>query len=417
MFYIAILVLVLLSIGLTVLAFRPQGKHSDKLVEQRIKRLIVLFKNNTEQLQQEHDNGVINEANFQSLYNDQARDLIETVEHLEAIEVKSGPLKGFIVAALLAIPLLAIGLYYTKGAYPDYKIAQELSVLSQIENATEYTEALSSIKETMEARVNQRPDAIEYRLLLAQLAMSNAQYTEALSHYSVIAELLPEDSQAQAYYAQALYLANNRQLNSQVATALDKTLELDPFQPTALGMVGILSFEAGDYRSAIEAWEKLMSVTAPATSRGQVIQKGLAEARQQLALSGESIAPAVANVETDALDAIAASITISLSLSEQLTAKVDPNLTVFVYAKAEIGPPMPLAVQRLRVADLPAVVTLNDSTAMTPNFKLSKFERVIVGARISKTGNAIAREGDITVEVSGFNWRKTPNHSILLEQK
>jgi cytochrome c-type biogenesis protein CcmH len=109
-------------------------------------------------------------------------------------------------------------------------------------------------------------------------------------------------------------------------------------------------------------------------------------------------------------------IQLGLSISQALRQSLQQNYSVFVYAKAENGPPMPLAVRRLRLSDLPLQVNLDDSTAMTPQFKLSNFDRVIVGARISKSGNAIAQQGDITVELPGFNWRDNTRQSLQLEQ-
>jgi cytochrome c-type biogenesis protein CcmH len=71
---------------------------------------------------------------------------------------------------------------------------------------------------------------------------------------------------------------------------------------------------------------------------------------------------------------------------------------VFVYAKAAAGPPMPLAVQRITVADLPTSLRLDDSMAMMPAMKLSSFPQVIVGARISPSGQAMPQPGDLEGE-------------------
>jgi cytochrome c-type biogenesis protein CcmH len=77
-----------------------------------------------------------------------------------------------------------------------------------------------------------------------------------------------------------------------------------------------------------------------------------------------------------------------------LRAKLVPNDPLFVYAKADQGPPMPLATQRLAAIDLPMTVTLDDSHAMMPEMKLSMFGKIIVGARVSKSGIANAAAGD-----------------------
>ncbi|MGO9445437.1 MAG: c-type cytochrome biogenesis protein CcmI, partial [Thiobacillaceae bacterium] len=81
--------------------------------------------------------------------------------------------------------------------------------------------------------------------------------------------------------------------------------------------------------------------------------------------------------------------------SPALASKVSPNETVFIYARAESGPRMPLAILSKKVSELPLDFTLDDSTAMTPNLRLSNFDRVIVMARVSKSGNATGQPGDL----------------------
>ena len=113
--------------------------------------------------------------------------------------------------------------------------------------------------------------------------------------------------------------------------------------------------------------------------------------------SGESPASSAGRAAVDS----GASVALTVALSDEARADTRPEETVFVYARASEGPPMPLAVSRHTVADLPVTVTLDESMAMMPTMSLARFPDVTVGARVSRTGEAIAAPGDWFAEREG----------------
>lgn len=64
---------------------------------------------------------------------------------------------------------------------------------------------------------------------------------------------------------------------------------------------------------------------------------------------------------------------------------------------------MPLAILKRPAGDLPFSFTLDDSSAMGPQFRISGVQQVIVGARISSTGDATPRSGDLTGQIGPVN--------------
>jgi cytochrome c-type biogenesis protein CcmH len=112
--------------------------------------------------------------------------------------------------------------------------------------------------------------------------------------------------------------------------------------------------------------------------------------------AAETPSPEPPMTDATALEATqsAARITVKVALNPKFKDQVAPKDTVFVFAKAAAGPPMPLAIMRLTASQLPASVTLTDGMGMVPNLTLSQFPEIVLGARVSKSGNAIAQRGD-----------------------
>ena len=112
-----------------------------------------------------------------------------------------------------------------------------------------------------------------------------------------------------------------------------------------------------------------------------------------------------------------AHIVVNVALDPKLKDSVGPNDTLFVFAKAAHGPPMPLAITRLTVAQLPARLTLTDAMGMVPGLTLSRFPQVVVGARISKSGNATPQSGDLQTLSSSTTTAQTKPVQLIIAER
>ena len=96
-----------------------------------------------------------------------------------------------------------------------------------------------------------------------------------------------------------------------------------------------------------------------------------------------------------------AGISGEVTLSPQLATQAKPDDVLFVFARAEDGQRMPLAVVRSSVAALPLRFHFDDSMALPGGRKLSEFKTVSIEARIAKAGKAQTSSGDLFGSISG----------------
>jgi len=358
------------------------------LQSQRRGTNVALFNQRRGELQSELDRSVIDAEQFSEMEQELQRRLLEDTRGDDYTVSTQGskPSRAVLLAIAMTIPLVSYFSYQQLGAMPDLEIKQAMTGLRQSTAAGLDTDlAVEQLLAKLNRRVEQRPDHGDYLMTLASLQMERQQYGEAAAAYGRLAALYPEDASVLGRYAQALYLAADRQLNTQIETLVQRALAIDPNQGAVLGMMGIASFERGDYRQAVDYWSRLLVVMPPGSPNRELIASGVKQARAQLMASGVSVADTV--IEPDAVG-----ISVTVSIDPALT--VAPDTAIFVFARAVSGPPMPLAVARLTVAQLPATVQLDDSMAMTPALKLSGFDSVNIVARASLNGTALADSGD-----------------------
>ncbi len=303
-------------------------------------------------------------------------------EQQASVAVSANNTQTFPVWILLPlVALLSSGLYYLLGAAPDVMISRQLQALD--EGGT--PEQMQVLMSAVQTRSAQRPDNLDYVNLLGRYYMGQEAYARAAETYVELARELPEDAYALASAAQAEYLAAGRQLSSQARLRAEQALAIDPHQRTALGLLGMASFEQQQYRAAMSYWQRLLASEQPGSDSARMIASVIETARQRLVDAGElAPGPAVASESTAVAGEPTPGVTVRVELPQG--AELAATDTVFVLARnAASDSRMPIAVQRLLAGQLPLTLRLDDSNSMAGQ-KLSGTESIVVIVQVSPSG-------------------------------
>jgi cytochrome c-type biogenesis protein CcmH len=252
-------------------------------------------------------------------------------------------------------------------------------------------EQVAAMVEQLAKRLKAQPDDADGWLMMARSQVVLGKHAQAVEAFKQAARLRPDDAGLLADYADALAVAQGRRLDGEPQALIDRALAVDASNPKALALAGTAAFDRHDYAGAVRLWEKLVGLESGDDTFTQQIRAGIAEARE-LGGMGPATAPPVSAARTALL---AASVSGVVTLAASLQGRAAPDDTLFVFARAADGTRMPLAILRKQVRDLPLQFTLDDEMAMSDSARLSGAQRVIVGARISKSGNAMPQSGDL----------------------
>ncbi|MFA5677980.1 MAG: c-type cytochrome biogenesis protein CcmI [Pseudomonas sp.] len=271
-----------------------------------------------------------------------------------------------IILAAGAMPLVVIALYMSWGNPAG------LELLREMEN--EPTPAdLTAYIDRMERTTEVQPENGEVWYMLGRAYLMQQRAADAANAFGNSLQRLGENPEILAQLAQARFFANGNQLDNEGKAALDRALELNPREPTALGLLGIAAFEAGEYTAAISYWERLKAGMPPESEGYRAIQIGIERAQQRL---GEAPAP-------DSAAANQAQISLRVELSAELAEQYKDDAVIFISARDPNGPPMPLFAQRLAKTSLPADIVLNTSHALMPGTQMQPGQTLQLSARIS----------------------------------
>ena len=309
----------------------------------------------------------------------------------------------------LAVPLFAFVLYGLLGSPAGLNPPPGAGS----GGAAEITpEALDKMLATLEQRLD-KPSAnlasdLQGWTLLARSYAGLQRFPAASRAYARASALAPNDAQLLADHADVLALVQGRSMQGEPDRLVAKALQIEPRNLKALALAGSSAFERKDFAAARGYWQQALGQAPPGSEFAAGLERSLSELGGANGGAGSDASPpsqstqtaqtAQTPIQSASTPTDAARIRGRVSLAPALAARALPTDTVFIFARAADGPRMPLAILKRTVAELPFEFTLNDSMAMSPQMKLSKFASVVVGARVSRSGNAMPQPGDLRGE-------------------
>ncbi len=355
--------------------------------------------------------GALDEAQYQMARAEIERRALEEDQGAELRPVVARRSGKTALALGLSIPVFAMLLYAALGKPQALDPAMAAMAAAPPGEVTlpQIEAMVDKLAKRLESQTSPQVGDLQDWTMLANSYAVMQRFPEASKAYARARALSPDNAQLLADHADVLAMLQNQSVEGEPGRLVMRALQLEPANLKALTMAGSWAFERRDYAGAVNYWSQAMPLAPAGSDFASGLANSLQQARAAAAQNGQQQSAAldkaqpqaVAAANTSAKPATAASGQVSgeVQVTEVLARRVRPTDTVFLFARAAEGPRMPLAIIKRPAGDLPFAFTLDDSSAMAPQFRISGVKQVIVGARISASGDATPRSGDLTGQI------------------
>lgn len=342
---------------------------------------VAIFQRRLASLEAALERGDIDQPRFEEGRLELERSLLEDTETLKRAPLKSSASGRLVVPVVMVAVVAASVLWYQReGAEGDLTL---LAVQEEVQNHPEGS--LEMLVERLEEQAARQPGNPNVWAALFPLYRDMGQGREAVQALERLIEIEGRQPSLVANLAQIEFFMADRQLTSRVQALVDETLEMDSSQPTVLGVLGIEAFDRSNYEAAIDYWRRAIAGMSDPGS-GEALREGIRTAQRRLGMSPE--APVMGEGQGQG-------VRVRVSLDEALDGRLDANATVFVVARDMEGELPPLAVASFGVDELPTEVVLDERSAMSPEASLAQVSDVRLMVRISASGDATPKAGDL----------------------
>ncbi|MEN8214009.1 MAG: c-type cytochrome biogenesis protein CcmI [Pseudomonadota bacterium] len=344
--------------------------------------------------------GEISDEEFQQVKSEVEKTLADELQGAPIAQRSSTSAGALGVAAIgVLLPLMTLALYIALGSPQLINGATAQQQAAQAHGEADQ-QSVEQLVQSLAERLKSEPENAEGWFLLGRSLLSMGKYGEAAKAFEVVDKLDPDNPSVMLALANAAAMEQNGKIGGRPSELVDRALALDPDNTMALWLAGIAAEERGDDKLALEHWGKAEPHLEMADRQELRARMQAAATRSGIELKFEqpqmqpSPLPSIQSQAPQSQAPAKAAISVKVSLDPALAGVFSGEETVFVFAKAANGSPMPLAASRHKVNELPLEVTLDDSMAMTPQAKLSSAEQVVVSAKLSTDGSATPQQND-----------------------
>jgi cytochrome c-type biogenesis protein CcmH len=376
-----------LSMGLLVviaglLLTRPLWRGATPLAQRRRRANVAVYQTRVAEIDADLAAAALDAESAQQLRDEAAQRLLRDADAGTDAETTASPRRLRWTLAVIVLLALASGLFYWQA---DSWRTRELIALAQRDPAAAQQRMIDGMVEKLRAHLDAEPTDAEGWAMLGRSYAVLQRFADSAQAYERANALSADHPHVDWLVAAgAAHGMASEQHDLRASRPLfEQALALEPDNTEALWYGGLAAMQTGDDSAAYAYWLKLRGQDLPDDIRA-VLEQHLPE---MAAKAGQTLPPPAA-VDTT-------SLTVRVSLGEALRAQLKPGMRLLVFAKAENGPPMPLAVQRIETPELPLTVTLGDRDAMLPSMKMSGFANWIITARLTTGAGAQALSGDL----------------------
>jgi cytochrome c-type biogenesis protein CcmH len=395
-FWIAVAALLAFALALLIIPLLRATRVPQ--ADQRQQQNIQIAREKKQLLEAQFADGEIDKAGFDAAYLDlQGALALELGRNEGQGEAARG--KWMALLVLLAVPCASVALYMVYGEYRVIENPQLTQAAAPSQNTAAPQMTLDEMLVALENRLQQNPDDAEALFMLGRTHMGKRQFDEAVKAFQRSNQLMADEPGILFALSDALAMQNNGSLLGEPEALIQRGLQLAPRFPNGLWLAGMAAEQRQDFKAAHHYWSLLLPMISDNAESTNEVTELLATLEQR--------DPSLVKAATDR------ELKLRIDISAELRAQAAPETAVFVYARAMQGPPMPLAVKRLQLKDLPRTLARGDADAMMPTMKLSLYDQVVVGARLSMSGNPVAQDGDFYTEMDSIDSNNPPSRIEL----